>query len=320
MAKKKENSKAKKDDSIAKKEDPKTTKVRMSDDPVPKKERWVNRQRVLVMATRGISYTHRHMMKDVERLMPHSRHGNKMERKENLNEVNEICALRNCNKAVLFEGRLQRDLYMWVSNVPVGPSVKFLVESIYTSGELKLTGNCLTGSRPLLSFDNSFIEHPHFSLLRELFVQTFGVPNHHPKSQPFVDHVLTFSVLDNRIWCRNYQIISEQGALAEIGPRYVLNPIKIFEGSFSGATLWENPQYITPAKTRRALVQYKTQKTAHRKEQKIRRKKTNIENPEIGENEIYGGNTEHMARRIMKREAKKGSNKSSQPKKKQKMS
>lgn len=43
--------------------------------------------------------------------------------------------------------------------------------SVYTSGELKLTGNCLTGSRPLLSFDNSFVDHPHYNLLQELFTQ-----------------------------------------------------------------------------------------------------------------------------------------------------
>lgn len=88
---------------------------------------------------------------------------------------------------------------------------------VYTSTELKLTGNCLKGSRPILSFDNSFDEHPQYSLLREMFIQIFGVPNHHPKSQPFVDNVLNFSVLDNRIWFRNYQILDNNGAIAEIG-------------------------------------------------------------------------------------------------------
>lgn len=92
--------------------------------------------------------------------------------------------------------------------------------------ELKLTGNCLRGSRPLLSFDPSFTEKPHYTLLKELLSQIFGVPNHHPKSQPFFDHVYTFTILDNRIWFRNFQILSEDGALAEVGPRFVLNPVK----------------------------------------------------------------------------------------------
>lgn len=92
-------------------------------------------------------------------------------------------------------------------------------------GELKMTGNCLRGSRPLLSFDPQFTKDPHYELLKELLIQIFGIPNHHPKSQPFFDHVYTFMILDNRIWFRNYQILSEDGALAEIGPRFVLNPV-----------------------------------------------------------------------------------------------
>jgi len=47
--------------------------------------------------------------------------------------------------------------------------------------------------------------------------QTFGTPNHHPKSQPFFDHIFTFAIADNRIWFRNYQILEENGELAEIG-------------------------------------------------------------------------------------------------------
>lgn len=111
-----------------------------------------------------------------------------------------------------------------------------------------MTGNCLKGSRPLLSFDENFITHTHYSLLKELLTQIFGVPNYHPKSQPFFDHVYTFSILDNRIWFRNFQILTEDGALAEIGPRFVLNPVKIFSGSFGSDTLWDNPNYISPAK------------------------------------------------------------------------
>jgi len=38
--------------------------------------------------------------------------------------------------------------------------------------------------------------------------------------------------------------------LVEIGPRFVLNPIRIFAGSFGGATLWENASYVSPNRTR----------------------------------------------------------------------
>ncbi|GAB6022310.1 hypothetical protein CHUAL_006430 [Chamberlinius hualienensis] len=102
-----------------------------------------------------------------------------------------------------------------------------------------------------------------------MFVQIFGTPNHHPKSQPFFDHVYTFSILDHRIWFRNYQIVEETGALAEIGPRFVLNPIRIFQGSFGGAVLWDNPNYITPNMHRRILKEEAKMKFVSRVESKL---------------------------------------------------
>ncbi|GFG38229.1 hypothetical protein Cfor_03827 [Coptotermes formosanus] len=245
------------------------SKVRSSDEPVPKKAKWINKQRVLIFASRGISHRYRHLMQDLRTLMPHSKPESKMERKDDLFVVNEICEIKNCNKCILFEGRLKRDLYMWMANIPNGPSAKFLVENVYTMAELKFTGNCLKGSRPLLSFDKNFTTNPHYILLKELFVQIFGTPYHHPKSQPFIDHVITFSVLDNRIWFRNFQILSEDGALAEIGPRFVLNPIKIFDGSFQGQTIWENPRYVSPALYRRQIRKVAAQKYENRLEKKM---------------------------------------------------
>ena len=68
-------------------------------------------------------------MEDLKTLMPHHRAESKMERSKNLSVVNEICEIKHCNKAILFEGRRKKDLYMWISNIPKGPSAKFLVEN-----------------------------------------------------------------------------------------------------------------------------------------------------------------------------------------------
>lgn len=112
----------------------------------------MNKQRVLVFAARGISHRDRHLMRDIKTLMPHHRAESKMERSKTLSVINEMCEMKHCNKAMLFEGRRKRDLYMWVSNTTgaTGPSAKFLIENIHTMAELKMTGNCLRGSRPLL--------------------------------------------------------------------------------------------------------------------------------------------------------------------------
>lgn len=168
-------------------------------------EKWVNRQRVLVLCGRGINFRDRHLMKDIKTIMPHHRAENKLERWKTLSVINELGEMKHCNKAMYFEGRHKQDLFMWLSSLPDGPSAKFYVENISTMSELKLTGNCLKGARPLLSFDQQFSKIPHLMLLRELLTQIFGVPNHHPKSQPFVDRVYTFTFLDGRIWFRNYQ-------------------------------------------------------------------------------------------------------------------
>ncbi|XP_051162725.1 ribosome biogenesis protein BRX1 homolog [Leptopilina boulardi] len=280
---------------------------RMSDEPTPKKTKWINRQRVLVLASRGIGFRHRHLMDDIKKLMPHHRTESKMERTKNLQVINEMCAMKNCNKTILFEGRQKKDLYMWISNIPDGPCAKFLVENIYTMGELKMTGNCLKGTRPLLSFDENFSK-TEYILLKELLTQIFGVPNHHPKSQPFFDHVYTFSILDNRIWFRNYQILTEDGALAEIGPRLVLNPVKIFAESFGGETIWNNPHYISPAKFRQAFKKRAAGKYENRIEQKMIQKANKMEktyalNPM---DEIFKGDILSKATEIEENEEKQG--------------
>ena len=190
-------------------------------------------------------------MEDLKRMMPHSKSETKMDRKDKLFVINEVCEIKNCSKCIFFESKKKMDLYVWFANSPNGPSAKFLVENVHTMMELKMTGNSLRGSRPFLAFDRSFDSEPQWEVLKELLTQIFSTPNHHPKSQPFFDHVITIAIVDGRIWFRNYQILEENGELAEIGPRMVLNPIKVFQGSFGGATLYDNPNFTTPNELRR---------------------------------------------------------------------
>eukprot|EP01135_Chromosphaera_perkinsii_P002304 Nk52_evm90s221 gene=Nk52_evmTU90s221 len=224
--------------------------------------KYVNKQKTLVFSTRGINQRSRHLMNDMRVLMPHSKSDVKLDSKDDLTTVNEVCELKYCNSCAFFEIRKRDDTYLWLSKVPNGPSCKFLVENVHTMNELKMTGNCLKGSRPFLSFDKKFDMDPHYALMKEMLLQVFGVPKGHPKSKPFFDRVMTFSIADNRIWVRNYQVVEEEQSkkqletsLSEIGPRFCLNPIRIFSGSFCGATLYENPKYVSPNEHRRTLRQ-----------------------------------------------------------------
>merc|ERR1711983_546910 len=233
---------------------------RSDDEPAAKVSKWTNKTRVLVLAARNINFRGRHLMTDIKGMMPHGKSDSKMQKKKSLFAVNEIAEMKNCSKCLLFAGRKKKDVYMWAANVARGPSVKFEVENIHMMAELKMTGNCLAASRPLLSFCPTFSQDTHWTLIKELLTSIFGIPNQHPKSQPFFDHVFTFSVVDGKIWFRNYQIVEESGALAEIGPRMVLNPIKVFEGSFCGQTLWENGDYVTPCAKRSMIKRMKAGK------------------------------------------------------------
>lgn len=72
--------------------------------------------------------------------------------------------------------------------------------------ELNFTGNALKGSRPILSFDATFDQTPAMKLVKEVLLHIFGVPKAARKSKPFVDHVLSFTIADGKIWFRNYQV------------------------------------------------------------------------------------------------------------------
>jgi ribosome biogenesis protein BRX1 len=212
---------------------------------------WKNRQRTLVLCARGVNSRFRHLMNDVIDLMPHAKKENKIERAIAKDSINDLCFQRSCNNCVYFESRKQKDHFLWVMKSPEGPSIKFAVQNIHTMDELKLSGNCLKFSRPLLSFDSSFNEGPaHLQLIKEMLNHAFNTPKNHPKSKPFIDHVISFLWYDNRVWFRCYQVVNqheekfteaddiEKLMLIEIGPRFCLQPIKIFDGVLGGDALW----------------------------------------------------------------------------------
>lgn len=222
-------------------------------------------------------------MLDLYNLLPHSKKDSKLDTKNDRNVINEVAELKGCSSVVFFETRKRHDLYVWMAKSPTGPTVKFHCSNVHTMAELKLTGNHLKGSRPLLSFSGEFDTLPHLQLLKEMFTQVFATPYRHYKSKPFVDHVLNFSVADGRVWIRNYQIVLppdlkspvEETSLTEVGPRLCLNPIRIFAGAFSGATLFENGDYVSPNEARREAraarghgYSAKVQKKVKRKEHK----------------------------------------------------
>jgi ribosome biogenesis protein BRX1 len=128
----------------------------------------------------------------------------------------------------------------------------------------------------------------------------FSVPKTSRRTKPFIDHIISFSILDNKIWFRNFQIVEKdplvpqgppQTSLVEIGPRFVMTPIRIFEGSFSGATVFENGEFITPAAVRANLKREAGGKYRDRKEAEIdkdaRRQAQRLEEDELAVGKVF---------------------------------
>ena len=231
---------------------------------IQRETRWTNKQRVLVFSSKGSSPRYRYLMEDFKAMMPHSKSEPKFDKNLDMKEIKDICEMRSCNNAVYFEHHKSKYCYLYFAGMPAGPTIKFQVYNVHTLAELKLSGNALKGSRPLLHFDTVFQDEsrPELVLMKNMFQRVFGVPRNHPKSKPFHDHIMGFYWIDNKVWVRHYQISPvsvdyldnpEYQALTEIGPRFVLEPVLILNGSFSGNVIFKNTAFQTPAQLMRNM-------------------------------------------------------------------
>ena len=154
---------------------------------------------------------------------------------------------------------------MWAAACPDGPSAMFRVRNVHTVAELKLSARRCAGVRNLLSFDRAFEATAERRMLKALLINAFSVPRgaaqrvvaassaesdgvgdaaaEHVQRVQLVErvkHTLSFAWVDSRVWLRVYRICKNVTGtldLEEIGPRLVLEPIRIIASCFSGAIL-----------------------------------------------------------------------------------
>ena len=172
--------------------------------------RYHNKQRCLTLCSRGVTARYRHLLEDLRTLIPHSKKESKLDPGKTGSDlgggmakaINDIAEMRSCSTVLFLECRKRMDAYLWVGRAgpsATGPSVKFEVSNVHTMDELRLTGNCMKGSRPVLTFDESFDRLDELRVIKELFVDVFGCPRGHPKSKPFVDRVMGFYYADGKV-------------------------------------------------------------------------------------------------------------------------
>ncbi|KAJ5093105.1 Ribosome biogenesis protein BRX1 [Penicillium angulare] len=229
--------------------------------------------------------------------------------------LNSLADLHSCNMIFFLEARKNgQDLYLWLARPPNGPTIKFHLNNLHTMGELGagFAGNCLKGGRGLVVFDRSFDEQgpdmgvagtEYRALVREMLRGVFCVPKRGVKGmKPFVDRIIGIFGVDGKIWIRVYEIRESEGgekkkgeetvkpvpksndglaadvSLVEIGPRFVLTPIVILEGSFGGPVIYENKEYVSPNQVRREIRMGKAGRYASRRDTQTDReaKRTNL--------------------------------------------
>jgi ribosome biogenesis protein BRX1 len=230
---------------------------------------------------------HRHFLNDLHSLLPHTYKDTKLDTKSSNHynsALNGLADLHSCNYVFFLEARKRgQDLYLWLARAPNGPTIKFSVTNVHTMAELGFGGNCLKGGRGVVTFDKSFDEEipgqEYRALLREMFRGVFCVP---PKGvrgmKPFIDRVIGVYGLDGKIWIRVYEIResdqtkaskesgdTEDMSLVEIGPRFVLTPVVILEGSFGGPVIFENKQFVSPNALRAETRERRANKYASRR-------------------------------------------------------
>ena len=88
-----------------------------------------NKQRVLILSSRGVTFRQRHLLNDIYSLLPHSRKDSKLDTKTKLYQLNELAELYNCNNILFFEARKGKDLYVWIAKAPNGPTVKMHMQN-----------------------------------------------------------------------------------------------------------------------------------------------------------------------------------------------
>jgi len=146
-----------------------------------------------------------------------------------------------------FETTQDKQLDLRLLMFPEGPTIKFRIQNIHTTNELKNHPGH-SEIRPLLSFQNVFEEQPHLRLIKIIFSKLFVSRGTKSYDTPF-DHVVSFSLAENRIWMRVYQVTvprplrsknMKKLALVEVGPRACLVVTKIFADNFERELVLEN--------------------------------------------------------------------------------
>lgn len=208
----------------------------------------------ILLHNRGMARQHAQVFDNIQDCIPHAKHENSMNKKH-YHELEEIAEDRRCDTVGMIETCHKRqnenEAYFWIAACPSGPSINFYIHDAQSIENLRLIGNVMKGSRPILQFDPKFDDGGIFELAKLSLQRLFSVPYQDPHSKPFVDRTMMFTIDDKGlIIIRHYQIhwsdVDSETDLAEVGPRITLEPNYVLAGVFKGHKIWKNEKFKSP--------------------------------------------------------------------------
>lgn len=241
----------------------------------------------LLLHNRGMIRQEAQVFDNFQACIPHAKSENSMTKKH-YTELGEIAEDRRCDTIGMIETCHKRRIpegYLWIAACPHGPSFNFYINDAQSIENLRLIGNAMKGSRPILQFDPKFDDGGVFELAKMSLQRLFSVPFQDKHSKPYVDRTMMFTIENGLIYIRHYQIQWGDGEndtdLAEIGPRVVLEPNFVLAGVFSGRKIWKNANFTGPYQE---MVKEKRE-TAQRKnamrDRQARKEEKKLSYPEI---------------------------------------
>lgn len=240
-------------------------------------KQWLNRQRTLFIASKGLSMKEKEFFKDLVHMTATAKTDSKLEKRNIKSQIEFACRSKHASNFLYFEKRADR-LMLHGGKFPHGPTVRYLILSIVPCKDFKFHGNALRYSRPVLSFSSEFESIEELKLFRYLMVDCFNCPKNHPKAQPFVDRVWSFSFDREKsvILIRHHQIFrnsKSETELVEIGPRVEMQISSIISGFFEGELLYKNDNFISKSE----FNQIKKSSILRKKIEKKRRSTSKVE-------------------------------------------
>lgn len=180
----------------------------------------------LTLSTRSAPVKIRYLMKDIGKLVEIEEE-QKWDLGKDYKELRKLVEISECDSVLFFQSTKRAD-DLWMGLLD-GISVLFRIYNVFTIRDCNFPVNPFKDCGYVLMFSQEFEEMEHLKHVKMVVEHIF-------RSNEVKDKALCFFYLDGMIWVRTYKIGEK---LEEVGPRFVLEVLRVFERCFGGEILYK---------------------------------------------------------------------------------